>query len=247
MNRGRLGAYLLRYQIADFLLLRAGLPGLVVILFGFMLWKQTGQGNDWNSPMGVRFANEMFKILAGIFITLGSFMGVARLVADDRSNGFFRFYFSKPISIERYYVQQWLLSGIGLMVLTGLLGLWFQAGTGELPVRAAVIVMGLTWLLIGGLGFAVTAATNSDAAVIVFGYVVTTVLHGLKSMPDTPMWPWLKQVTRLTPPLHKLDYIRDQLYMGNPVPWTHVWHVAGYGALGFVLAIVILRRTSFAR
>lgn len=247
MNRGRLVAYLLRYQLADFLLLRAGLPGLVVVLFGFMLWKQTGQGNDWNSPLGMRFANEMFKVLAGIFITLGSFMGVARLVADDRSNGFFRFYFSKPVGIERYYVQQWLLNGIGMMVLTGLLGLWFQAGTVELPVRSAVIMMGLTWLLIGGLGFAVTAATNSDAAVIVLGYVVTTVLHVLKDTPNSPMWPWLKQVTRLTPPLQKLDYIRDQLYAGNAIPWPHFWHVAGYGALGFILAIVILRRTSFAR
>jgi hypothetical protein len=107
--------------------------------------------------------------------------------------------------------------------------------------------MGLTWLLIGGLGFAVTAATNSDALVIVLGYVVTSVLHGVMDMTNSPMWPWLKQVTRLTPPLHKLDFIRDQLYAGHAVPWPDVWHVAGYGVLGFVLALVILRRTSFAR
>lgn len=245
--RGRMTAYLVRFQLVDFLMLRAGLPVLIVVMFGFMIWKQAGSAMGWDTPNGQQFAASMFRNLANVFITLASFIGVARMITDDRSNGYFRFLFSKPVSIERFYVQQWLLSGVGFVVLAGLLGSWFQAGTITLPVREAMIVMGLNWVLVGGVGFFLTAATNSDAALLVVIYVASNVLHALKDARNSPMWPWLKQVTRLLPPTQKLDYIRDQLYMGNPLPWPHTWHVIGYGAAAFIATLIVLRRSSFGR
>ena len=245
-SRGRISAYLLRYQLGDFLLLRAGLPSILVTLLGFMLWK-TASATDWTTPNGVRFSNEMFRILAGMFIMLGGFMGVARIVADDRSNGYYRFLLSKPISLERFYVQQWLLHGAGLIVLTGLLSAWLQGGTGPIPIREALIVMGLTWLFIGGIGFLLSVLTNADALLLVLLYVVSSMLHGIKDAPSSPMWPWLQQVTRIFPPVQKLDFVRSQLYSGADIPWMHVAHVAGYGALAFVAGVIVLRRTSFAR
>ena len=247
MRRGRLTTYLWRYQVPDFLLLRAGLPTLLVVLFGFMLWKQAGTAMGWDTSNGQQFAHGMFRNLAGVFITLGAFLGVARLVTDDRSNGYFRLLFSKPVSIERFYVQQWVLYGAGFVLIGGLLGAWFQAGTIALPVRELMVVMGLTWILVGGIGFFLTVTTNSDAAVLVVVYVLSNVLHTLKDTPRSPLWPWLRQVTRFLPPTHKLDYVRDQLYAGQPMPWAHATHVIVYGALAFVLALVVLRRSSFAR
>jgi len=44
----------------------------------------------------------------------------ARLVTDDRSNGYFRFLFSKPVSVGRFYLQQWVLHGMGFVVIVGL-------------------------------------------------------------------------------------------------------------------------------
>ena len=186
-------------------------------------------------------------MLGGVFIVLGGFMGIARLMTDDRANGYFRFLFSKPVSIERFYIQQYVMIGAGMIVLTGLFAAWLQAGTGPLPVGEAMVVMGLFWVLVGGIGFALSAATNADAVLLVVLYVVSAVLHGLKDAPNSPMWPWLKQVTRIFPPVQKLDFIRDQLYAGADTPWMHVAHVAGYGALAFVAGVIVLRRTSFAR
>jgi hypothetical protein len=240
-------SYLLRYQLPDFLLLRAGLPTLLVVLFGFMLWKQAGSAMGWDTANGHQFAQQVFRNLAGVFITLGAFLGVARLVTDDRSNGYFRLLFSKPVSIERFYVQQWLLSGAGFVLIAGLLGAWFQAGTVTVPVREAMVVMGLTWILVGGVGFLLSASTNADAAILVVLFVVSNVLHALKDTPRSPLWPWLRQVTRALPPTQKLDFIRDQLYAGSPMPWSHAAHVAGYGVLAFIAALVVLRRSSFAR
>lgn len=244
--RGRLGAYL-RYQLQDFLFLRAGLPAVIVMLFGYMMWKSVGRPDVWQSSYGLQFRTQIFRNMAGVFITLGGFMGIARLVTDDRSNGYFRFLFSKPVSIERFYIQQWFLHGVGLVAITGLLAAWLQAGTGPLPVRQAMVVMGLFWILIGGIGFALSATTNYDALLLVLFYVLTSVLRALKTMHPSPMAGWLAQVTRLFPPLQKLDFIRDQLYAGAPMPWMHAAHVAVYGLLAFAAGVVILRRSSFAR
>ena len=182
-----------------------------------------------------------------MFVALGAFMGIARLVSDDRSNGYYRFLFSKPVSLERFYMQQWVLHGAGLILITGVFAAWLQGGTGPLPVREAMITMALTWVLIGGIGFALSALTNVDALLLVLLYVVSAVLHGLKEAPNSPMWPWLKQFTRVFPPVQKLDFIRDQLYAGAGIPWMHVAHVAGYGVLAFAVGVIVLRRTSFAR
>ncbi|MCX5756289.1 MAG: hypothetical protein NTX19_09285 [Gemmatimonadetes bacterium] len=246
MKRGRINAYL-KFQLGDFLILRAGLPTLVAVMFGYMLWKQMSGSIDWTTPQGQGFALQVFQTIASVFITIGSFLGVARIVADDRSNGYFRFLFSKPVSIERFYAQQWLLYGIGFVAIAGLLGYWFQSATTQMPVTGLMVVMGLNWILIGGVGFLLSAAINADAAVLVFVYVLSTILHTLKDAPFSRMWPWLKQLTRVTLPVHKVDFIRNQLYAGNSMPWMHATHVIMYGMIAFVLGLVVLRRSSFAR
>jgi hypothetical protein len=246
MTRGRLTAYL-RYQVLDFLILRAALPVALVVLMGTMFLKTGRPPESWAGAREQMFLTQIFRILSGMFITLAPFIAVTRLITDDRANGHFRFLFSKPVSIERFYIQQWVLHGAGLVVLAGLLALLLQAVTATVPVGAAMAMTGLTWLLVGGVGFALTAASNQDTILLVVAYVVSTVLHSVKDAVGSPMPGWLRQVTRVTLPTQKLDYIRDQLYAGNEVPWEHVAHVAGYGLVAFAVAIVVLRRSSFAR
>ncbi|MEA3246719.1 MAG: hypothetical protein U9Q74_11245 [Gemmatimonadota bacterium] len=246
-HRGRLGAYL-AFQARDFLLLRAALPTVLVLMFGWMMVKTAPGGIDWAAPVpGQRFLAEIVRVLSGMFITLAAFLGVARLVTDDRSNGYFRFLFSKPVSVVQFYGQQWLLTGAGLVVLAGGLALLLGAVTAPVNVVAIMTVMGLTWMLVGGVGFALSAATNYDAALLVIAYVVSSALHAFKDAPGSTMAPWLQQLTRLTMPLHRLDYVRDELYAGNPMPWGHAAIVAGYGAAFAVAAVVILRRVSLSR
>lgn len=246
-GRARLGAYL-AFQARDFLLLRAGLPAGLVLLFGWTMVRTAPSGIDWTAPLsGQRFLAEIVRVLSGMFVTLGAFLGVARIVTDDRANGYFRFLFSKPVSVVRFYGQQWVLTGTGLVLLAGGLALLLGAVTAPVPVGAIMTVMGLTWLLIGGVGFALSAATNYDAVLLVIAYVVSSALHALKDAPGSPMAPWLRQLTRVTMPVHRLDYVRDQLYAGNPMPWGQAAIVAVYGAAFAVAAVVILHRASLSR
>lgn len=244
---GRLGAYLVRYQLRDFLLLRAGLPTFIVVFFCWMIVKTDGARMVWASPDGQRMARDLFRVFGlGMFVNLAAFLGIARLVSDDRSNGYFRFLFSKPASIERFYAQQWLLHGAGFVALVGILGLWLQSVTAPIPIREGMIVMGLTWILIGGVGFALGAFTNADAVLLLLLWIGSKIAHTVKDSDPNAMWPLMRQLTRLSLPTHKLDYVSAQLLAGNPLPVSHTLHVLAYGLLAFIVAVVLLRRRSFA-
>lgn len=246
--RGRIGAYLIRFQLPDLLLFRAALPAGMAIFVGWMIVKTDGSRMDWTSPDGSRLALDIVRYVgSGMFINVAVFLGAARLISDDRSNGYFRFLLSKPVSRERFYIQQWLAHGASLVIITGLLGYWLQANTTAVPIREAMIVMALAWILIGGVGFALTAATNYDTLLLLVVWLVSKVAHTIKDVPESPMAPWLREVTRFTLPTHKLEYIMNELYAGHPLPTLHTAHVVAYGAIGFVVAVVLLRRTSFAR
>jgi hypothetical protein len=246
--RGRLSAYLLRYQMRDFVVLRAALPTAMAVFVAWMAVKTDARGMEWNSPRGHRFMFDILQLIGGaMYIGLAGFLGIARLVTDDRTNGFFRFYFSKPVSIERFYVQQWFLHGAGFVAIIGLLGLWLQSVTIAVPIGGLMTVMGLTWILVGGVGFFLSVVTNYDAVILVFAFIGSKMLHGYKDAEGSGMSEWLRQLTRLSLPTQKLNYIQNELFMGRDLPWPHTLHVAGYGLVAFVLGVVLLRRRSFAR
>lgn len=248
MTRGRLSAYLLRYQLRDFGVMRAVLPTLFAIFITWMTLKTDGRGMDWASPRGQRFMADVLQFIGGaMYIGLAGFLGIARLVTDDRSNGYFRFYFSKPVSIERFYVQQWLLHGAGFTAIIGLLGLWLQSATVSIPIGGLMTVMGLMWILVGGVGFLLSVMTNYDALLLVTGFIASKMLHGYKEAEGSSMSEWLRQVTRFTFPTQKLNHIQNELFAGRDLPVPHTMHVAGYGLAAFVLGVVLLRRRSFAQ
>lgn len=242
------GLAYLRYQLRDFLLLRALLPVGLVVLVAYAMLKTTPATMDWSARGGgQRALAEMFRMLASLFLPLAAFLGIARLVADDRSNGYFRLLFSKPVAIERFYVQAWLLHGMGLVALTGMLALWLQALTGPVPIFGAMAAMALTWVLVGGVGFLLSAATNHDALLLVLVFVVSTILQTITATSPVPVAAWVRQLSRAMMPMRQLDVVHGQLYAGLPVPWAETVHVLAYGGLAFMAGVIMLRRTSFAR
>ncbi|MCC7195372.1 MAG: hypothetical protein IT356_07445 [Gemmatimonadaceae bacterium] len=245
--RGQLRAYL-AFQAKDFLLLRASLPTAVVVMFAWMMIATVQLPADgWESPQGRMIARQVFDMLSTMFVLAGAFLGVARIVSDDRSNGYYRFLFSKPVSMCAFYMQQWIVNGVGLVVLIGLLASLFGALTVPVPVGAAMQVMAVTWVLVGGVGFALSVGTNYDVPVLVVSYVGSSVLHSLKDSPGSAMAPWMRQIVRVTMPVQHVDHVRAALFAGNPLPLAHAGIAVAYGALFVVAAVVLMRRVSFAR
>lgn len=248
MNVGRHGAYLLRYQVADFLVYRAALPVGIALGLGGMLVSQAGRGLDFSTPLGQRWAAEFLGTFGTLVIHLAAFLGVTRLVSDDRANGYARFLFSKPVGVPRFYAQLWVAHGALLVALvTGIAVLAARAfAPAPVSVGGIAATMALTWVLVGGVGFALSAVTSYDAILLVVAFVGSEMLHALKDVPESPLWPWLQQVTRLTLPLHKLAYVRASLMAGDAVPWPHVAQVVAYGVGAFALGIVVVRRRALS-
>jgi len=245
--RARGWRYLLRYQLPDFLVSRAGLPVLAAVMIGVMVYYTAGAGIEWQSEDGERLAQQVFSTLIGVVITLGAFMGVAKLTTDDRANGWYRSYFSKPVKRTTFYAKQWALHGVTLVLLVGVLGMAWQLATNSVSVKEAMVVTALTWIMLGGVGFLLSVLTNQDAGLLFIAYVLSMVLHSVKDQRNSPMWGWLREVTRLTLPTQKLEYVKDLLYAGQPIPWGHAGFVIGYGAVAFVIGVILLRRLSLAR
>jgi ABC-type multidrug transport system permease subunit len=247
--RGRLTSYA-RYHLTDYLLYRAALPIALVLLFGYMTWYPTdrrlGHG-FWTTRQGEAFALELYNGFMGFFLGLGAFLGIARIVTEERANGYFRFLFSKPVSLTSFYAQQWLVHGLAFSSLAALLAALIGAATTPRPVLPAFEAAALTWILIGGVGFLLGALTNVDAALLVLVWIASQLVHTLKREAPDQVWGWVRQLARVMPPTHKLDYVRDTLYAGWPMHWTNFWHVVAYGVLAFVAALLVLRRTSLSR
>jgi ABC-2 type transport system ATP-binding protein len=245
---GRLTAYLFRFQLRDLLVLRAGLPTFMAVFFGWMIVKTDGSTVDWNGPSGRELARNVVNMFgAYVFIPVATFLGIARLVADDRANGYFRFLFSKPVSLLRFYVQQWVLYGVLIVVLGGILLAWLQANTTTLPIADAMLAIAITWVLVGGVGFLLTSLTNYDGLLLIIIWTVSKILHAVKDADNSPMWGWMRELTRLTVPVQKITHIQNELLAGNPLPIPHTVHVMAYGLLAFAAGVVILRRWSFSR
>lgn len=248
--RGRLLAYA-RYQLADFLLLRASLPIGIALLFGFMIWwpTESRQGHAfWTKPpWGPQQTMQLYTMLLSFYLALGAFLGAARIVPEERSNGYFRFIFSKPVSLTGFYTQQWLVHGLAFSGLAAGLAWLISVATAPVPIFGAFVAGALTWILIGGVGFLLGAITNFDALLLLLVWVGSQVLHAIKKDAGDKIWPWLREFTRAAPPTHKLSYLHDVLYEGSPMHWPNFWFVVAYGLAAFALGLVVLRRTSLSR
>jgi ABC-type multidrug transport system permease subunit len=246
MTRGRMMAYA-RYQVLDFLVQRAALPTIVIGAFGLLTWYASRGQGGMAGDGAAAFATAQFRTFGSLFVALAGFIGIGRIVSEDRAGGTVRFLFSKPMSHPGYYVQQWILNGLTLTALAGLLGAAWQAATVPQHVGGLMLTMAMAWVLLGGIGFLLSALTNADLVAIVGVYVATGLLRALRDLPESPLPGWVSQLVRVLPPTQKLDDVREHLLAGAGMPWAHAAHVLLYGVAAFALGLVVLRRTSLVR
>jgi hypothetical protein len=112
MSRSRLTAYL-PYQLGDYLLQRAALPVVLVLLtVGLPLYTMRTPPAFWTTPQGHDAALKLFTSTVTFFLPVGAFLAVSNVISVDRQQGYGRFYFSKPVSVLGYYGQTFLLHGV---------------------------------------------------------------------------------------------------------------------------------------
>ena len=242
-----------RFQLGDYLLQRAAVA-LVMVLFitGLPLWGMLrNQPDFFRNPSNAVLEMQLYTATIALFLPIGAFLAGAGVISADRHQGFFRFYFSKPVNVVGFYVQTYLLHGAVFVALFGALTWGWGALTIHVSVHRAMEAAALTFTLVGGLGLLFGVLLRFDGLLLVGVYVVSMTLQqivGLPGLPGQPRLPeWAVQLAKVLPPVYKMDEVRNHLYAAEAISAADVWHVVGYGLGAFVLGLFLLRKLALSR
>lgn len=245
MSRARLGRYAL-YQLQDYLVERGLVTLLLVALtMGPTLWvllsvPGSGGGRD---PLAV--AQAALRDMATPIGTVAVLFAVHGISSLDRQRGYFRFLFSKPVSVPAYYAQDFVVRFAGATGVVSLALLVFALASGT-PFQAGFLAyVGVAYALLGGIGFLLSALVSFDGLALVLVWVASAVLLQLHArLPGRVP----AVLVRALPPVDKLDAARDAFVGGvGAFPPAHLWWAVGYGLACFALGLVVLSRRELAR
>ena len=253
------GARLARYapwQVRDYFMDRGAPTALVGTLFGYMVagpmlaslnlrlermsptaLARQGGLEAARAAMMSDFTATFLSLLLGNFVFLGALFAMNGIVANDRKQGFYRFLFSKPLAPTHYYGQAFVLHWAGFLVVSVLLGLLYQGLVGPILSVPLLVAIALMYLCYAGIAFALSAAARWDwlslvAVTVAANYV--WVRYGESTSA-------LKALLYLLPPLHRTSEVYTAAAKGLALPWHLLWWFAGYGAIAFVIGLVVLR------
>lgn len=243
MRRARLWSYL-AWQVRDFVVER-GAPLVIVatlmtfpIIMGLRELREQSP-NALQAEVSARYA---IVQLFATFSLITVLIGINGVVSSDRVRGYYRFLFAKPVSIPRYYAQAYLVNGLGL--LTTAFGVCAAIYALGYPVFAwrALLVVGLMYVSLGGLGFLYSTVARFDWLLMGGTWALA---HLLRTYPS-PQSRAGEVLDVILPPFHRLQEVGVQLARGESAdPGMLAW-MLGWGISAFVLGLVILRRRPLA-
>ena len=181
--------------------------------------------------------------LFGFFTWFGSLTAVNGLAANDRTRGYFRLLFSRPVSVSWYYLQLWAIHGLGLMlVLSVLLGLFSTLVVPFYP-PALLLWIAAYWTLLGGVGFLLSALTRFDGMLLVVLYLISALLRGMAgSAPGAGA----RLVRLVTMPVNVAHDTLAPVLDGAALPREAIGVVV-YGLIALILGVLVLRWKELAR
>jgi hypothetical protein len=159
----------------------------------------------------------------------------AAIVSNDRVHGYYRSFFSRPLSPPWYYFTRWLLGGIFFMLLSPVLTLGLSLAIGKFPFSWEVLgQLGLSYLVLGGLIFFFSAFLRGDWLVGILVLIVEGILRALQKGGVDLGVIW-GSVLKILPPIYLAS-------LNSPFPsGSALYHVLLYGA-GLVIAGLVLLR-----
>jgi hypothetical protein len=242
MNSGRLGKYSL-WQFRDFVVER----GIAILIIGF-LWgyvliapfrAATGAQLTLNHSSPVW---PLLITVASSIVSLSVLIAVNGIVSTDRKMGYYRFLFSKPVSVLAYYVQLYFVHMVGVIAAMLVLSAILRTIAPDFSIVNYLLYTALIFVAMGGIGFFISVATRFDwvtLAAVWLGSRALRDLYGAK--PGLP-----GKLVQLLPPVHKLDNLANGLITNGSATTSDVIWLIAYGSLFFVLGLVLLRQGSLA-
>jgi ABC-type transport system involved in multi-copper enzyme maturation permease subunit len=251
----RLAGYA-RWQLRDYLVDRGIPTALVGSLFGYMVGgamigamraplermspaelARAGGLDAVRAVMMGQITALFLTQLLGNLVFLGALFAMNGIVANDRKQGYYRFLFSKPLSPVRYYGQAFFVHWAGFLLVVTLLGLLYQGLVGPILTTRLYAAVALLYLCYAGIAFALSAAARWDW----LSLVAVTVAANYLWLRFGQSRGALTGLLYLFPPLHRTSEVFMALANGVALPWHLLGWLAVYGAVCFVIGLVVLR------
>lgn len=225
------------WPLRFFVLAAAGVSLLVWRFAAKMHLPKPGQLRFSGQPMP-EIASIAQLIQVGVWnmgLTVAILMTVGTIIGTDLERGYYRTWFSKPMSPMWFYLQRFLIGGVIVLACPLILGggLALAVGGGAGVTAALMAQIGLAYLLVGSATMLLSRFTSKGYLLVFLLSIVQGMLQNFVNGDFLPGW--LLQVHRLLPPFQLLQ-------PGLPAPHGgDLWHLVGYGGGMLALVLVLLR------
>ncbi|HEY4320161.1 MAG TPA: hypothetical protein VGM77_03195 [Gemmatimonadales bacterium] len=212
---------------------------LLGALLSLIVWRfATNMHIPRAAPGGASISDSAQAVQLGVWgtcLVVAILMTIGGIAGTDLERGYYRSWFSKPMSAWWYYLQRFLLGAIVIAILPLYLGLGLKLGLGSST--------GVTWVLMGqfGLSYLLVASATFLLSIFIargwlFVFLIAILQNVIEQMVKSGFAPkWLGWMHDALPPFQLLG-VSNPLPHGGPL-----WHILGYGAGMLVAALLLLR------
>jgi hypothetical protein len=232
-----MGQNLTRYsywQFRDFIRERGVALIITSTLLGFMVIAPMRA--MLGSNIGEPDAKRILILALPQVVYIAAFIALNGIISTDRKFGYYRFLFSKPVSIPAYYAQYFVVSVLGFLAVFGLLLGVFSIVIRPINPLGALTFCALVYLSFGGIAFLVSSLVRYDWPILAGIYLGSALVNGFWAMETG----WKMVIRNMLPPLHKLQPA-DLVNFGTMDNESVVW-LLGYSAACFVAGLIVLWR-----
>jgi hypothetical protein len=191
--------------------------------------------------IGTASANQILRTVLPQIVYISAFIALNGLVSTDRKLGFYRFLFSKPVSIPAYYAQYFVVSLFGFLavfaVLLGVYGFVIHPVNPVTPLIACAFV----YLSFGGIAFLISSLFRHDWPILAGVYAGSLILNALWAQREG----WRMVIRNALPPLNRLSGdsgVISNIMTGAPADTRSMVWLLGYSAICFVAGLIVLWR-----
>lgn len=239
MNRRQITAYA-PWQLWDFALDR----GVALVFVGGLM----GLSVLWPGYLALRaqmppelVAGKLLEVAVAQQISILAVVAASGIVANDRTGGYYRFLFSKPVRMPAYYALQFLITLAGLLLVTLILLAAFWAFFGWVSPLVPLVMTVVTYVALGGTIFFFSTFTRLDWGMLVILWGASALSRMAAAGSD-----WYDAARWVLPPAHQLDKLRASLFAGTETDIAGTAWLLGYGLIFFLAGLLVLQRKAIA-
>ena len=227
------------WQLRDFVRDRGYAILLVGFLIGFTIVAPVrGIGRTIDPALAKSL---LIAVLSQVSFVL-AFITLNGIVSTDRKLGYYRFLFSKPVSIPAYYVQLFFIYLVGFLTAVAILLGLFTFFTSPIDIVRPLLFCALVYLSLGGIAFLISTLFRYDWPILAGIFLGSAILHQMWQFQEG----WRRLVLSVLPPVYRLTEALPNIVNQRPVDTNGVLWLLGYSAICFMGGLYVLRRRPFA-